>query len=222
MTPRTGGSARRKAVTYTEQHKHGRNADKHPMPRMGLEPTIPAFERPMTFSALDRAATGLLSCKRKVAIVINQRNKDIPSHELRFGYPAESGVHFFAGTLPRTPDHRLYRIEHAVFTGWHSLTASDLFLRKKTNDSSSFRIFLNYANSSIYLHLWICFLPLCFTYRRFIVSSCRITNHNKKFYFFKKTYEITFLSVCLSFCVSPTIFVRRLVISPCCLCLIPP
>lgn len=114
MTPRSGGSARRKAATYTGQHEHGRNAERRPMPRMRLEPTISAFELPKTCSALDRAAICLLSCERKAAIVINQRNKGIPSHELRFGYPVEPGVSFFAGTLPRKPEHR---IEHAVITG---------------------------------------------------------------------------------------------------------
>jgi hypothetical protein len=41
-----GGSASRKAATYTQIS----------MPRVGLEPTIPAFERAKTVHALGRAA----------------------------------------------------------------------------------------------------------------------------------------------------------------------
>jgi hypothetical protein len=42
-------SARRKAATYTAQHKH--RARKHiSMPRMVFEPTIPVFERVKTFA----------------------------------------------------------------------------------------------------------------------------------------------------------------------------
>jgi hypothetical protein len=52
-----GGSARRKASTYTGQH----NTEKHrhtSMPRAGFENAIPMFERPKTVLALDRAAIG--------------------------------------------------------------------------------------------------------------------------------------------------------------------
>jgi hypothetical protein len=46
-----GGSARRKAVTYT-QNKRTQTS----MLRVGFEPTIPVFERAKTVHALDRAA----------------------------------------------------------------------------------------------------------------------------------------------------------------------
>jgi hypothetical protein len=52
-----GGSARRKASTYTGQHnteKYGNTS----MPRAGFETTIPVFERSKTVHALDSAATG--------------------------------------------------------------------------------------------------------------------------------------------------------------------
>jgi len=52
-----GGSARRKATTYTGQHnteKRGHTS----MPRAGFEPTIPVFERSKTVRALDRAVIG--------------------------------------------------------------------------------------------------------------------------------------------------------------------
>jgi hypothetical protein len=54
-----GGSARRKAATYT-QNKRTQTS----MPRVGLEPTIPVLERVKTVHALDRATTliVLLSC----------------------------------------------------------------------------------------------------------------------------------------------------------------
>jgi hypothetical protein len=45
-----GGSARRKASTYTGQHnteKRGHTS----MPRVGFEPKIPVFERPKTVRA---------------------------------------------------------------------------------------------------------------------------------------------------------------------------
>jgi len=50
-----GGSARRKASTYTGQH----NTEKHrhtSMPRAGFEAAIPMLERSKTVLALDRAA----------------------------------------------------------------------------------------------------------------------------------------------------------------------
>jgi hypothetical protein len=52
-----GGPARRKAITCTGQH----NTEKREhttIPRAGLEPTIPVFERLKTVHALDRAAIG--------------------------------------------------------------------------------------------------------------------------------------------------------------------
>jgi hypothetical protein len=52
-----GGSACRKATTYTGQH----NAEKRRntfMPRAGIEPTIPEFERSKIVRTSDRAATG--------------------------------------------------------------------------------------------------------------------------------------------------------------------
>jgi hypothetical protein len=52
-----GGSAYRKASTYTGQHdteKRGHTS----MPRAGFEHAIPVFELSKTVGALDRAATG--------------------------------------------------------------------------------------------------------------------------------------------------------------------
>jgi len=52
-----GGSARRKATTYTGQHnteKRGHTS----MPRAGFEPMIPVFERLKNVRALDRAVIG--------------------------------------------------------------------------------------------------------------------------------------------------------------------
>jgi hypothetical protein len=45
-----GGSAHRKAATYTGQHEHRTTW-------VGFQPTIPVFERAKTVHALDRAAT---------------------------------------------------------------------------------------------------------------------------------------------------------------------
>jgi hypothetical protein len=42
---------------HAEQHKQRINAHRHYMPRVGLEPTIPVFERTKTVHASDRAAT---------------------------------------------------------------------------------------------------------------------------------------------------------------------
>jgi len=53
-----GGSAHRKASTYTGQHnteKCGHTS----MPLAGFEATIPVIERSKTIRALDRAATGV-------------------------------------------------------------------------------------------------------------------------------------------------------------------
>jgi len=44
-----GDQSSAKASTYTGQHKHTE------MPRAGLEPATPMFERPKTILALDRA-----------------------------------------------------------------------------------------------------------------------------------------------------------------------
>jgi hypothetical protein len=52
-----GGSARRKAATYTAQAHNKRTQTT--MPRVGLEPTIPVYERAKTVHALDRAATAI-------------------------------------------------------------------------------------------------------------------------------------------------------------------
>jgi hypothetical protein len=49
-----GRAARRKAATYTGQHKYRTNADR---PRVGFEHTVPVLERSKTFPASDRAAT---------------------------------------------------------------------------------------------------------------------------------------------------------------------
>jgi hypothetical protein len=54
MTPRTGPPQGLYLHTdYIKQNKHTRTY----MPRVGFEPTIPAFERAMTVHALGRAAT---------------------------------------------------------------------------------------------------------------------------------------------------------------------
>jgi hypothetical protein len=50
------GSARRNAAAYTGQHKQNKRGQTS-MPRMGVEPTIPVFERANTVHTLDRAAT---------------------------------------------------------------------------------------------------------------------------------------------------------------------
>jgi len=53
-----GGSARRKASTYTGQHnteKRGHTS----MARVEFEPTIPVFERPKTVRTSDRSAIGI-------------------------------------------------------------------------------------------------------------------------------------------------------------------
>jgi hypothetical protein len=52
-----GGSARRKASTYTGQHNTGKRVHTS-MPRVGFEHTTPVFERPKTVRASDRVATG--------------------------------------------------------------------------------------------------------------------------------------------------------------------
>jgi hypothetical protein len=43
---------------HTEQHKQNKRTQTS-MPRVGFDPTIPAFERAKTIYALDRAATGI-------------------------------------------------------------------------------------------------------------------------------------------------------------------
>jgi len=52
-----GGSARRKAATYT-QHNTEEKRGYTSMPLAGFEPTILSFERLKTVRALDSAATG--------------------------------------------------------------------------------------------------------------------------------------------------------------------
>jgi hypothetical protein len=54
--PLGGGSARRKADTYTWQHKHNKRRQTS-IPCVGFETTTPVFERAKTVHALDRAAT---------------------------------------------------------------------------------------------------------------------------------------------------------------------
>jgi hypothetical protein len=51
-----GGSARRKAATYT-QHNTENKRTQTSVPSVGFEPTIPALERAETAYASDRAAT---------------------------------------------------------------------------------------------------------------------------------------------------------------------
>jgi hypothetical protein len=56
-TPWTGDQpVARPLPTHAGQHKQNKRTQTS-MPRMGSEPTIPAFERPKAFHALDRAAT---------------------------------------------------------------------------------------------------------------------------------------------------------------------
>jgi hypothetical protein len=52
------GSTRRKTTTYTQNKRTQAS-----MPGVGLEPTIPVFERAKTVHALDRAATVIGLCK---------------------------------------------------------------------------------------------------------------------------------------------------------------
>jgi hypothetical protein len=52
-----GGSAHRKATTYTGQHNTEKRGHTF-MPRARFESTIPVFERVKTMRALDRAAIG--------------------------------------------------------------------------------------------------------------------------------------------------------------------
>jgi hypothetical protein len=56
-----GGSARRKAAAYTQN-----NRTQTSMPRVGFEPTIPAFEWAKTVHVLDRAATVFGIAHRRV------------------------------------------------------------------------------------------------------------------------------------------------------------
>jgi hypothetical protein len=51
-----GWPARRKAATYTGQHKHKKRGQTSVL-RVGFEHTIPVFERAKIFYVLDRAAT---------------------------------------------------------------------------------------------------------------------------------------------------------------------
>jgi hypothetical protein len=50
------GSVRRKAATYTGQHKQKKRRQTS-MPRVRFEPAIPEFERAETFRALDSRVT---------------------------------------------------------------------------------------------------------------------------------------------------------------------
>jgi hypothetical protein len=66
-----GGSARRKASTYTGQHnteKRGHTA----MPRAGFEPTIPVFERLKPVRALDYAVivTGIITIIIIIVVIV--------------------------------------------------------------------------------------------------------------------------------------------------------
>jgi hypothetical protein len=64
-TPRTGDQPYLKAATHTGQHKHRRKTF---MPRVGLEPTTPLFERAKIFRVLDHAATVIRA--RNTTIII--------------------------------------------------------------------------------------------------------------------------------------------------------
>jgi hypothetical protein len=59
-----GGSARRNAAIYTQNNINTEKTRtiQTSMPRVGFEPTIPAFERAKTVHVLDRAATVILDC----------------------------------------------------------------------------------------------------------------------------------------------------------------
>jgi hypothetical protein len=61
-TPSTGISPSQGRYPHTGQHKHNKRTQTS-MPRVGLEPTIPAFERTKTFRVLHRAATVIDSYK---------------------------------------------------------------------------------------------------------------------------------------------------------------
>jgi hypothetical protein len=52
-----GGSASRKASTYTQNNTNRINAHTDIMAQVGFEPTISVFERAKTFHALDGATT---------------------------------------------------------------------------------------------------------------------------------------------------------------------
>jgi hypothetical protein len=52
-----GGSVRRKTSTYTKATETENKCTQISIPRVGFEPTIPAFERANTVHASDRAAT---------------------------------------------------------------------------------------------------------------------------------------------------------------------
>jgi hypothetical protein len=56
-----GGSAGRKAATYTQNNTDTQTS----MSRVGLEPPIPAFERAKTVYALDHAATAIASSYKR-------------------------------------------------------------------------------------------------------------------------------------------------------------
>jgi hypothetical protein len=80
-----GWSARRKAASYTGQHKHKKRGQTS-MPRVEFEPTIPVLERAKTFHALERAATVIGKCvivsvdrkKQRGAFQVQTKEKCIP------------------------------------------------------------------------------------------------------------------------------------------------
>jgi hypothetical protein len=96
-----------KAATYTEETRTDIHA-------LGLIRT----DDPSVWAAEDRSRGHWSTFWQKKSTNSNEpEEQGHPSYELRFAYRIESGVDVSAGTLPRKPDHRLYRIEHAVVTG---------------------------------------------------------------------------------------------------------
>jgi hypothetical protein len=55
--PMIGGTAPRKAATYTQNNTNTELTNTESMPRVGFEPTIPVLDRAKTVNALDLAAT---------------------------------------------------------------------------------------------------------------------------------------------------------------------
>jgi len=82
-----GGSARRKATTYTGQHnteKRGHTS----MPRAGFEPTITVFERSKSIRASDSAATrtvSFLTLKLKLTDRRTDRQASVPKWTRNWG-----------------------------------------------------------------------------------------------------------------------------------------
>jgi hypothetical protein len=54
-----GGLGRRKAATYTEQHKQ-RKGNRTSMSRVGFQPTVPVFEGAKTFLAIEVPGPSIL------------------------------------------------------------------------------------------------------------------------------------------------------------------